>query len=187
MAHQRRITTISVSIIASLVMIFEIAPQADAMDQISADNIQAAMRTLTFLESLPQEGPIVVGVVFPSDVPASQAAAEATAQLIATVHGPNSRTLKPLLISDDALAQFDGHLDVLFLVTGISRHCASIVDVMRRRHLVSISDDPSCSDLGCGVVTVRTGQRVEISLNTALADAVGARFSLIFTMVVKRK
>jgi hypothetical protein len=37
------------------------------------------------------------------------------------------------------------------------------------------------------VLMVRTGQRVEISLNTELADAVGARFSLVFTMVVKRK
>jgi hypothetical protein len=34
---------------------------------------------------------------------------------------------------------------------------------------------------------VHTGQRVEISLNTALADVVGARFSLVFMMVVKRK
>jgi hypothetical protein len=34
---------------------------------------------------------------------------------------------------------------------------------------------------------VRAGQRVEISLNTALADAVGARFSLVFMMVVNRK
>jgi hypothetical protein len=187
MARRRRITTIYASILAALLLIFEIAPRADAMDPISADNVQAAMRTLTFLESLPQQGPIVVGVVFPSDVPASHAAAEATAQLIATVHGPNSRALRPRLIPDDALAQFDGHLDVLFLVKGISRHCASIVDVMRRRRLVSLSDDPSCADMGCCVVTVRAGQRVEISLNTALADTVGAHFSLIFTMVVKRK
>ena len=182
------ITTTSALVIAFSAMIFGGAQaSAEAMDKVSVDNLQAAIRTLSFLESLPTEGTIMVGVVFPSDLPGAQAAAEATGQLIGTLHGPNSRTLRPVLISTDALAQFDGHLDVLFLMAGASRHSAAILDTMRRRRLVSLSDDPSCGDTGCCVVLVGTGQRVEISLNTALADAVGARFSLVFTMVVKRK
>ena len=160
---------------------------ASAMDQASIDNVQSAMRTLSFLESLPKDGPIVVGVVYPSDIPNAQAAAEVTAQLIGTLHGPNSRTLLPHLISTNELSQFQGHLDVLFLMVGASSHSAVILDCVRRHHLVTLSDDPLCANAQCCVITVHAGPRVEISLNTALADAVGARFSLVFTMVVKRK
>jgi hypothetical protein len=162
-------------------------PSAHAMDQVSIDNIQAAVRTLSFLESLPKEGPIVVGVIYPSDIPDAQAVAEAPAQLIGTLHGPNSRALRAVVISTDALAAFEGHLDVLFLMVGASKHAALILDTIRRHRLVTISDDPSCANARCCVIMVRSGQRIEISLNTALADAVGARFSLVFTMVVKRQ
>jgi hypothetical protein len=98
--------------------------------------------TLSFLESLPKEGPIVVGVVYPSDIANAQAVAEATAQLIGTMHGPNSRMLQPLVIATDALAQVQCHLDVLFLTLGASGHSALILDCIRRHRLVSISDDP---------------------------------------------
>jgi YfiR/HmsC-like len=189
MRRQQRIATLSAWILVFLAMCLRVAPAhaAGTTDQVSADNIQAAMRTLNFLESLPKEGTITVGVVYCSCVPAAQTMAEATAQLIGTMRGPNSRALKPLVISTDALAQSGDHLDVLFLVAGASKDSTAIVDTMRRRHLPSLSDDPSCADTGCCVVLVRTGQRVEILLNTSLADAVGARFSLVFTMVVKRK
>jgi hypothetical protein len=160
---------------------------AQAMDQVSIDDLQAAMHTLSFLESLPKNGPIIVGVLYFPDTSDAQAVAEATAQLIGTLHGPNSRTLQPLLLASNALAQFQGRLDVLWLTAGVCRHAPLIADSIRRHHLVSISADPQCAETQCCVIAVRTGQRVEISLNTALADAVGARFSLVFTMVVKRK
>jgi hypothetical protein len=168
-------------------MLFGTASPAHAVDQISVDNLQAAMRTLTFLESLPKEGAIVVGVVYPPDIPTSQILAAETATAIGTIRGPNSRILQPLVLSTNDLAHFDGHLDVIFLVSGASKHPEVILGAMRRLRLVSISDDPGCADTKCCVLMVRTGQRVEISLNRALADAVGARFSLVFTMVVKRK
>jgi hypothetical protein len=103
------------------------------------------------------------------------------------MHGPNSRPLQPLVLSSNALPLFQGHLDVLWLTAGVCKYAALIVDSIHRHHLVSISDDSQCVDTRCCVLTVRTGQRVEIALNTALADAAGARFSLVFTMVVKRK
>jgi hypothetical protein len=61
-----------------------------------------------------------------------------------------------------------------------------ILEAILHHRLVSISDDPICIQEKCCVLMVRAGQRVEITLNTALADAVGARFSLVFTMAVKR-
>jgi hypothetical protein len=38
-----------------LVMLFGVVPPAHAIDQISVENLQAAVRTLSFLESLPKE------------------------------------------------------------------------------------------------------------------------------------
>jgi hypothetical protein len=186
MRSQKFIAKTSILILTLFVMLVG-AGRASAMDQASIDNVQAAMRTLSFLESLPKDGPIVIGVVYPSDMPNAQAIAEATAQLIGTLHGPNSRPLRPLLISTNELSQFQGHLDVLFLMVGDSSHSAVILDCIRRHHLVSLSDDPLCAEMQCCVITVHAGPRVEISLNTALADAVGAHFSLVFTIVVKRK
>ena len=145
------------------------------------------MHTLSFLESLPKEGTIVVGVVYPSDIATTEVLATEAATVIGTIHGPDSRTLQPIVLSTDSLAHFEGHLDAIFLVPGASKHAEAILGFMRRRRVVSISDDPICLDTKCCVLMVRTGQRVEISLDTSLADAVGARFSLIFTMVVKRK
>jgi len=168
-------------------MLLGIVPSAYAADQVSVDNLQAAVRTLSFLESLPKEGTIIVGVVYPSDIPSGEALAAQTAKVIGTMRGPNSRMLRSIILSTNDLVKFEGHLDMIFLVTGASKHSEAILDVMRTRHLMSISDDPVCVDTKCCVLLVLTGQRVEISLNTALADEVGARFSLVFTMVVKRK
>jgi hypothetical protein len=187
MKCQQYITAVPAVVITLFVMLFGVVPSAHAVDRVSVDNLQAAMRTLSFLESLPKEGTIVVGVVYPSDIPTTEVLATETAKVIGTMHGPNSRTLQPIVLSTNNLAHFEGHLDVIFLVLGASKHAEVILGAMRRHRLVSISDDPICVDTKCCVLMVRTGQRVEISLNTALADAVGARFSLVFTMVVKRK
>jgi hypothetical protein len=145
------------------------------------------MRTLNFLESLPTDGTIVVGVVYASDVPGSQALAAETANTISAMHGPNSRTLRPVVLSTTDLDKFEGRLDVIYLAIGAAKHPERILAAMGRLHLVSISDDPNCMDTRCCVLMVRTGQRVEISLNTSLAAAVGARFSMVFMMVVKRR
>jgi hypothetical protein len=186
MRPQKFIAKTSILILTLFVMLVGVR-RASAMDRASIDDVQAAMRTLSFLESLPKDGPLVVGVVYPSDTPNAQAVAEATAQLIGTLHGPNARPLQPHLISTSELSQFQGHLDVLFLMVGASSHSVVILDCIRRHHLVTLSDDPLCASAQCCVITVRTGEHVEITLNTALADAVGAHFSLVFTMVVKRK
>jgi hypothetical protein len=169
-----------------LVILFGVVRPAHALDQRSVDNLQAAIHSLSFLDSLPKEGPIVIGLIYSSDVPTSEALAADSAKVIGSMHGPNSRTLQPLLLSTNALVQYEGHLDVIFVVRGAFTQPEMLLDTVRRHHLVSISDDPACLISKCCVLVINTGQRVEISLNTGLADVVGARFSLVFTMVVKR-
>jgi hypothetical protein len=182
------ITVVSGLTLLLVVMLFGVVPSAHAAaDQVSVENLQASVRTLNFLESLSKEGIIVVGVVYPADVPTAKSLAVNTAKVISTLAGPNSRTLQPTILSTTDLAQFNGHLDVIFLVAGACKHPELVLGALRRLHLVSISDDPACVDTNCCVLMVHTVGRVEITLNTALADAVGARYSLVFTMVVKRK
>ena len=186
MNGERSIAGASALIVTFIVMLFGTAPTAYCADHVSADNLEAAMRALSFLESLPKDGAIIVGVVYPSDVPTGKALAAQAAKIIGSTRGPGSRQLQPVVVSTDDLTGFDRHLDALFLVPGSSMHPDVILEAILRRRLVSISDDPICLEAKCCVLMVRAGQRVEITLNTALADAVGARFSLVFTMVVKR-
>ena len=170
-----------------IVALFGILPTAHAIDRVSVDNLQASVRTLSFLESLPKGGSIVVGVIYASDTRGGETLAAETAALLSTMRGPNSRPLQPEVLSVNDLAHFEGHLNVLFLVQGSTKRSDVLLDTMRRLHLVTISDDSLCSITQTCVLMVRAGQRVEISLNTDLADAVGARFSLVFMMVVNRK
>jgi hypothetical protein len=174
-------------ITAVIVMLLGFVPSAHAMDKVSVDGLQASIRALNFLESLPKEGAIVVGIVYSSEIPGAQALAVDTAKSLGAMRGPNSRILQPVVLSTSDLDQFEGHLDVIFLAQGVSKHPEKILRAIGRLHLVSVSNDPSCLDTGCCVLLVRAGEHVEISLNTALAASVGARFSLVFMMVVKRR
>src|ERR1700722_8009824 len=108
MRSQKFMPKLPVWILTLFAMLAGVRP-AQAVDQVSVDNLQAAMRTLSFLESLPKGGPIVVGVLYAADTPDAQSAAEATAQFIGTLHGPNSRPLQPLLLASNALAHVQGH------------------------------------------------------------------------------
>jgi hypothetical protein len=187
MTRPHHTTGVAFLIVALFVALFGITPMAHAVDRPSIDNLQACVRTLGFLESLPKKGSIVVGVIYASDTRGGETLAAETAALLSTMRGPNSRRLQPQVLSINDLAHFEGHLDALFLVQGATKRSDILLDAMRRLHLVTISDDPLCSTTQTCVLMVRAGQRVEISLNTALADAVGARFSLVFMMVVNRK
>jgi hypothetical protein len=178
------ITRAPALIITLFVMLFRVAPPAHAMDHLAVDSLQAVMRPLSFLESLPKEAIIAVGVVYPSDIPTTQVLAAETANAIGIMRGPNSRKLQPVVLSTSTRANFEGHLDPVLLVMGASKHPEVILGTMCRLHLVSISDDPICVNTKCCMLMVGAGQRIEISLNTTLADDVGARFS---AMVVKRK
>ena len=169
-----------------LVLLLGIVPYANAADPISIDNLQAAVQTLNFLESLPKGGAVTVGVIYASEVANSQQMAAEAVKAIDAMRGPNNREVRAAGISVDDLSHYSGHLDVIYLLTGASNHSDAIVTAIRRLRAVSISDDPACETTKCCVLLVRSGQRVEITFNSALADAAGARFSMVFMMVVKR-
>jgi hypothetical protein len=173
-------------VLTFLGLLFGVMPYAHAADSVSIDNLQAAVQTLNFLESLPKGGPITVGVIYASEIANSQQLTAEAVKAIGTMRGPNNREVKAVGISIDDLSHYAGHLDVMYLLIGASNHSDAIVTAIHRLRAVSISDDPACETTKCCVLLVRSGQRVDITLNSALADAAGARFSLVFMMVVKR-
>jgi len=179
-----RCLILSISVLASQCVT---VPPACAADKISVDTLQAAVHSLGFLETLPKDGTINAGVIYAADMPSTETSAEEAARVLNSTPGPNSSRLRAIVLSTDGLSQFRGRLDVIFLMPGSSGHADQILNVMHAHQLVSISDDPACLDRNCCVLMVHSGQRMEIVLNTALANSVGARFSLVFTMVVKRK
>lgn len=160
---------------------------ATALGDISTDDLQAIARSLGFLDTLPKDGTIAVGVVYAGD---SAAAAGRTAERLNATQGPNSATFKAQGVAVGALAGTTERLDALLLESGVCTDPANaqkIADAVRQRHLVSISTEPACLESKCCVLMVHTDRKVEIVLDTAMADAVGARFSSVFAMMVKRK
>src|SRR5580698_1555525 len=89
-----------------LVLMLGIVPYANAADPISIDNIQAAVQTLNFLESLPKEGPITVGVIYASEFANSQQLAAEAVKAIGTMRGPNNREVQAVGISIDDLNHY---------------------------------------------------------------------------------
>ena len=101
--------------------------------------------------------------------------------------GPDSSTIRavPILVGD--LARSTQRFDVLYLMPGPSTNSIVVVGYVRQHRVVSISSDPACLTVQCCVLMVRAGSSTEIVLDTELAAATGARFSSVFTMMVKRK
>jgi len=160
---------------------------ARAAPDVSIAELQAVAHALGFLEGVPRSGTIEIGIVYNAGEPDGRALALQTAGRLTSISGPNQTTFKAVIIPTADLLQGTDQLDAVFLNPGTSNEAATITDAVKRRHLVSISDDPACLDTGCCVLMVRINGPVEIVLHTALAEIVGARFSTIFKMMVKRR
>ncbi len=183
----QRLSRLAASLLVALATTLGSATLAHAGADVSLADLQAATRAIGFLQNLPHDGSIVIGVVYAQQSPESKALAAQTAATLASLPGPNKSTIRTKLVSIESLAQTNDRLDALFLLPGISSNGPAIGDAIRRRRIISISNDPSCLDSNCCVLMVRAKPEVEIVLNTAVADAVGANFSTVFAMIVKRR
>ena len=172
-----------VAICMSLIM----APLACAADTVPLADLQAATRSLGFLDSLQNRSTISIGVVYGVEVRDGKNSAVQTAGALTAMRGPGSSTIRANIITVDELVQNTQHFDALYLMPGVAANGAQVADVVRRQHVVTISSDPACLYAKCCVLMVQIGSGVNIVLNMALADAAGARFSSVFTMMVKRR
>jgi len=157
-----------------------------ALDDISAADLQVAARAIGFLDNLPHDGTFVVGIVY-SDGANARENAILTANRLAAMQGPGNATFRALPVAAKDLANTAERQDFVILLPNQSANAKEIGDAVRHRHIISISTDPDCLVTQCCVLMVRAGSSVDIVLDTALAAAVGAQFSPVFAMIVKRQ
>jgi len=157
-----------------------------AANDVSFADLQAMAHAIGFLNGTRFDGTVVIGIVYVDTVD-GRAKASQTAVLLGDMPGPNKTKFRAVLVAAKDLAQAPGRLDAVILMPNQLVPSNEISEAVRRRHIVSISTDASCLDAKCCVLMVQTIGRVRIVIDTALADAVGARFSTIFMMIVERK
>jgi hypothetical protein len=160
---------------------------AAAADDVSLADLKAATRSLGFLQNLQRGGTFTIGIVYPSGSSGGKALGLQVADRLRGLAGPNASSLKPEPIAIDDLADHPEHLNALYLVPGTSGNAQAIVDVARRRHLLVMSNDPVCLDQHCCMLMVRDGGKVEIVLDSELAQSAGIAFSSVFAMMVKHR
>ena len=161
-------------------------PSARAAD-VSLADLQAAARTLGFVDTLQNRSTVSIGVVYGASARDGKTSAAQTAGALAAMRGPGSSAIRANAVSVDELAQNAQHFDALYLMPGLAANGAQITDAVRRLHVVSISSDAGCLDVRCCVLMVQAGSGVNIVLDTALSAAAGVQFSSVFTMMVKRR
>ena len=185
--HRCRCSFSKIAAIVAICSAVAHTPSARAADAIAAADLQAATRTLGFLDSLRDHTTISIGVVYGASVRDGKNSAAQIAGTLATMRGPGSSTIHTNIVPVEELAQNTQHYDALYLMPGVAANGAQIADAVRRLHAVSISSDPACLVAKYCVLMVQAGSGVNIVLDTALAAAAGAQFSSVFTMMVKRR
>lgn len=153
-------------------------------DAVTQSDLQAALRSLSFLDSLQHHSSVSIGVVYADG---AEGAAARTAGMLSALRGLDSASIHASPISADELQRGEKRFDALYLMPGMSADGKRIGDYVRQRKLVSVSNDPACLQGRYCVLMVRTNAGVDIVLDTGLADAVDARFASVFTLMVKRK
>jgi len=160
---------------------------ARAADDVSLADLKAATRSLGFLQNLPRGGSFNVGIVYAPGSANGKLLGQQVADRLRALPGPNESDLKPEAIAVTELTSHAAHLDALYLVPGATGHAAAIADMAKRRHLLVISNDPACLDQHCCMLMVRAAGRVEIVLDSELAQSAGVTFSSVFAMMVKHR
>ncbi len=153
--------------------------------EVTAADLQAAMRALGFLTALQNHPAITVGVVY-HDADSKLQAARVAAMLVRQ-GGPGSATVAASVIAVQDLPLMAQHVDALYLLSLPPEAGRSVSDFVKRQSVVSISADPACLEEQACVLMVQARSNMTIVLDTALAQAAGTRFSAVFTMLVKRR
>jgi len=154
-------------------------------DEVSLADLKAATRSLGFLQNPPRASTFVVGIVYSSDSSNGKSLSQQAAERIRTLAGPNDVGMKAEAVAVGDLANRADRLDALYLIPGTAG--SAIVDVARRKHLLVMSNDPTCLDQHSCMLMVRDTGRVEIVMDSALAQSAGVTFSSVFAMMVKHR
>ncbi len=154
---------------------------------VAPGDLEAAVRTLGFLDSMPRHSPIIISVIYKTGDGESKALAQKAAAILAASQGPNSSRIAANAVSVGELDQAGRHVDVIYLLPGVSDYGKAVADFARRQHVLSISSDPACLDAHCCALVVRSGTRTDVTLDRTVAKQTGASLSSLFMMMVKRR
>jgi len=91
------------------------------------------------------------------------------------------------IIAVKELDQSSQRFDALYLMALPAESSHPVVNYIKQQGIVTVSSDPACLEFQTCVLLVQSRASVSVVLDTALAKSVGARFSTVFTMLVKRK
>ena len=156
-----------------------------AAAEVSPADLHAAVRALGFLSSLQNRSAILIGVVYNGADPAAKASALRAAGELSHLAGPGSAAVTAVAVATQELGS--QHFDALYLMTLPGDAARPVGDYIRRQSVVSVSSDPQCLEMQTCVLLVQSRQSMSVVLDTGLAKAVGAKFSTVFTMLVKRR
>jgi hypothetical protein len=172
------------ALLSAVLVCVVLAPPLAAADVSPAD-LNAAVRSLGFLSSLQSRSSIVIGVVYNGADPASKAQAARAAAELVRLAGPRSATITAFVVAAQDLGS--QHYDAIYLMGLPAETSRAVSDFVRRQGVVSVSYDPACLEMQTCVLLVQARTSMSVVLDTALAKAAGAKFSTVFTMLVKRK
>jgi hypothetical protein len=173
--------------VAAIAALSLTAISAAAADDVSLADLKAATRSLGFLQNPQHNNDFVVGIVYVTGSAGSKTLGQQTADRIRALPGPKDSGLKTEIITVNDLANHADRLDALYLLPGTSAGASAIIDMARRKHLLVMSNDPACLDQHCCMLMIRDTGRVEIVMDSALAQSAGVTFSSVFAMMVKHK
>jgi len=156
-----------------------------AAEVVSVD-VEAVAQALSFVQSLPQKSSITAIVVYRGGDGEAKASAMRIAQALSGQPGPNKMPFEVSVVAANELGQYAKRTDLVYVVPGLADGARVVTDFIRRQHVLSVSNDPSCMNTRCCVLLVRGGEG-EIVLDSGLAQEVGAKFAAVFTMMVKRR
>jgi len=152
--------------------------------QASADGareVQVAGRTLTFLDNGPT-GKVIFAVVFDSSKAASVAEKDEVMAALGSGMSVGSATVVGKAVDVAALPSA-GDAGAFYLTHGVNYAVAGAF--AKSKKILSISSDMACVESGACVMGVAASPKVEIVVNTATANAVGAHFKAAFKMMIK--
>ncbi len=107
--------------------------------------------------------------------------------MLARLKGPGSSTVTATMVAVQELSQSALHVDALYLMPLPPDGGHTVSDFVKRQGVVSISNDPGCLEAQACVLLIQARSNMTIVLDTTLAQAAGAKFSAVFTMLVKRR
>lgn len=166
--------------IISLVALLSLAQAAEA--RVTQDDVQVAVRALSFLER-PPSGDLRLAIVYAADSPQSVKAADDLRRMLGSSQRAGNLVLLPSLVRTDQLAGV--RADALFLTEGVGPEAARQVKAAAQGgRIPCLTVDLDQVRNGVCTVGVSSNPRVQVFVNRALAAASGLSFSTMFRIMI---